>query len=173
MFRPNHEVSEKCIGCYPKIEQGLQTQCTEMCIGKIRGQGFLEQDNIREDNPIDYLVRVRKIALPLYPQYGTLPNVYYIPPIHVPPDYLVQMFGPGVEAAQKAYRGAKDDVQLAGLLHLFGSSPRIMERFAVANGVARGFDAKNALVAETPLVEPPVIREAHDQKLGVHRLDVT
>ena len=173
MFRPNHEVSEKCIGCYPKLEQGLQTQCTEMCIGKIRGQGFLEKDNIREDNPIDYLIRVRKMALPLYPQYGTVPNVYYIPPIHVPPDYLAQMFGPGVEAAQNAYRGAKDDEQLAGLLVLFGSSPQILERFEVNDGVARGFNKKKELVAEAPLVEPATIRKPYDEKLDVHRLDIT
>ncbi len=33
LFRANHEVSEKCIGCYPKTEKGRQTQCVENCIG--------------------------------------------------------------------------------------------------------------------------------------------
>ena len=60
--------------------------------GKIRGQGFLSdpRGKIREDHPIDYLVHVRKVALPLYPQWGLEPNVYYIPPVHVAPAYLRQ-----------------------------------------------------------------------------------
>jgi nitrate reductase beta subunit len=175
MFRPNHEVSEKCVGCYPKVEKGLQTQCVEQCIGKIRGQGWLSdpRKEIREDHPIDYLVHVRKLALPLYPQFGTGPNVYYIPPIHVPVAYLEQMFGPGVEQAVTAYKEAKDDETLQGLLVLFGSSPEIMERFEVKDGRARGFNRDGALVAEVPLTEPEQMRAAYDPKLNVHRLDVT
>ena len=33
--------SEKCIACFPKIEQGLQPQCFVNCIGKIRMAGFI------------------------------------------------------------------------------------------------------------------------------------
>lgn len=174
MFRANHEVSEKCVGCYPKVEHGLQTQCVEQCIGKIRGQGWIsEGDDIREDHPIDYLVRVRKIALPLYPQFGTGPNVYYIPPIHVPTDFLEQMFGPGVEHAIETYKNAKNDETLTGLLLLFGSSPQIMERFEVADGFARGFNRDNKLVAEVPLTELLQLRIPYDAERKVHRLDVT
>ncbi len=174
MFRANHEVSEKCIGCYPKVEKGLQTQCVEQCIGKIRGQGWIsEGDEIREDHPIDYLVRVRKIALPLYPQFGTGPNVYYIPPIHVPAAYLEQMFGPGVQHAIDTYKNAKDDETLTGLLLLFGSSPQIMERFEVKDGVARGYNRERKLVAEVPLTEPAQMRPAYDWRRKVYRLDVT
>ncbi len=174
MFRANHEVSEKCVGCYPKVEQGLQTQCVEQCIGKIRGQGWIsEGDEVREDHPIDYLVRVRKIALPLYPQFGTGPNVYYIPPVHVPTDFLEQMFGPGVEHAIETYKNAKNDETLTGLLLLFGSSPQIMERFEVADGFARGFSRDDKLVAEVPLTELLQLRNAYDPERKVHRLDVT
>ena len=175
MFRPNHETSEKCVGCYPKLEKGLQTQCVEQCIGKIRGQGFVSdpRGKIREDHPIDYLVHVRKVALPLYPQFGTGPNVYYIPPIHVPPPYLHQMFGPGVEHAIETYRNARQDETLAGLLQLFGSSPEIMDRFEVKDGVARAWDQQGIQVAEVPLVEPPQMRPAYDEKRKVYRLDVT
>jgi nitrate reductase beta subunit len=174
MFRPNHETSEKCVGCFPKVERGLQTQCVEQCIGKIRGQGWISPaSSVREDHPIDYLVRVRKLAFPLYPQYGLQPNVYYIPPIHVPASYLEQMFGPGVQEGIDAYRGAKDDPVLAGLLLLFGSSPQIMERFEVKDGVARGYNRENALVAEAPLEEPAQLRPSYDAKRRVHRLDVT
>ena len=174
MFRANHETSEKCVGCYPKVEKGLQTQCVEQCIGKIRGQGWISDgDAVREDHPIDYMVRVRKIALPLYPQFGTQPNVYYVPPIHVPSDYLVQMFGPGVEHAIETYKNARDDETLTGLLLLFGSSPRIMERFEVKRGKARAWDREGNLVAEVPLTEPDQLRPAYDRRRKVYRLDVT
>jgi nitrate reductase beta subunit len=175
MFRPNHEVSEKCIGCYPKLEKGRQTQCVGQCIGKIRGQGWVSdpRGEIRADHPIDYLVHVRKMALPLYPQYGLSPNVYYIPPIHVPAAYLQQMFGPGVQHAIDAYRAAVDDETLAGLIQLFGSSPMIMDRFEVKKGVARAWDGDGMRIAEVPLVEPPVRRKPYDRWRGVYRLDVT
>ena len=174
MFRANHGVSEKCIGCFPKVEQGMNTQCVEQCIGKIRGQGWISAgEEVRKDHPIDYLVRVRKIALPLYPQFGTGPNVYYIPPIHVPADFLEQMFGPGVEHAIETYKNAKEDETLTGLLLLFGSSPQIMERFEVKKGVARGFNRDQQLIAEVPLTEPIQMRPAYDRKRKVYRLDVT
>ncbi len=174
MFRANHETSEKCVGCYPKVEQGIQTQCVEQCIGKIRGQGWIDMSKEPDpSNPIDYLVRVKKMALPLYPQFGTEPNVYYIPPIHVPPSYLQQMFGPGVEHAIEQYKTGPTDERLAGLLVLFGSSPQIMTKFDVADGIAKGWNDKGELVAEVPLVEPISIRSHHDKKLKVHRMDVT
>jgi nitrate reductase beta subunit len=175
MFRPNHEVSEKCIGCYPKVEKGIQTQCVEQCIGKIRGQGWVSdpRKEVRGDHPIDFLVHVKKLALPLYPQFGTQPNVYYIPPIHVPPEYLQQMFGPGVEHAIETYRSATEDETLLGLIVLFGSSPEIMERFEVKGGVARGYSRRGKLVAEAPLTEPGQLRKAYDWRRKVYRLDVT
>lgn len=175
MFRANHKTSEKCVGCYPKLEKGLQTQCVEQCIGKIRGQGFLSdpREKVRTDHPIDYLVHVRKIALPLYPQFGTSPNVFYIPPVHVPPKFLQQIFGPGVADAVDAYLGAREDEVLAGLLQLFGSSPEIMDRFEVRDGVARAWDASGRAVAEVPVTEPLQMRPAYDAKRKVHRLDVT
>ena len=102
MFNLETRVSEKCIGCYPKLEQGLQTQCTTSCIGRLRLTNFLSRpDEIDPRKPADFLVHVRKIALPLYPQLGLEPNVYYIPPMHVPVQYLEQMFGPGVEARDR------------------------------------------------------------------------
>jgi nitrate reductase beta subunit len=83
------------------------------------------------------------------------------------------MFGPGVQHAIDAYKNAKDDETLQGLLVLFGSSPYIMERFEVSNGVARGYNREGKLVADVPIKEPLQIRKAHDVKRDVYRLDVT
>lgn len=175
MFNATTGRSEKCVACYPKIEQGEQTQCMEQCIGKIRIQGWLNTPEKAEaDNPIDYLVHIKKLALPLYPQFGTEPNVYYIPPIHVPIPYLRQMFGPRVEKAIKTYREVvPDDSVLKGLLVMLGSSPEIMTRFKVKNNVAYGYNAKGKLVAKAPISEPPVVRDFYDKKLDVYRMDIT
>lgn len=36
--------SEKCIGCYPRIESGLPTACSESCVGRIRYNGIMLYD---------------------------------------------------------------------------------------------------------------------------------
>src|SRR3972149_6773969 len=46
MYRPNTQVSEKCVGCYPRVEgtdplpEGvlMETRCMATCVGKIRLQ---------------------------------------------------------------------------------------------------------------------------------------
>ena len=67
-------------------------------------------------------MHVRKVALPLFPQLGLEPNVYYVPPLHAPVPFLEQMFGPGVHEALATYKKAATDPDLAGLLALFGST---------------------------------------------------
>ena len=41
---------EKCIGCYPRIESGMPTLCSESCVGRIRYQGVIlyDADRIEE-----------------------------------------------------------------------------------------------------------------------------
>ncbi len=36
--------SEKCLGCYPRVESGLPTVCSESCVGRIRYNGILLYD---------------------------------------------------------------------------------------------------------------------------------
>jgi len=36
--------AEKCIGCYPRVESGMPTNCAESCVGRIRYQGVLLYD---------------------------------------------------------------------------------------------------------------------------------
>jgi nitrate reductase / nitrite oxidoreductase, beta subunit len=173
-FNPVTRVSEKCIGCYPAIENGRQTQCTITCIGKIRLQGFISRyDEVNPDNPLDYLIHVRKIAKPLYPQFGLEANVYYIPPVHVPAQFLTQMFGWGVQEAIDLYRQAPDDKELLGALLLFGASPLIIERFAVRGDEAIGFDRDGAELVRVPLYEPIHVRAAYDDRVDAYRTNVT
>lgn len=36
--------SEKCLGCYPRVESGLPTVCSESCVGRIRYNGVMLYD---------------------------------------------------------------------------------------------------------------------------------
>ena len=173
-FNPLNRISEKCIGCYPRLEQGLQTQCTVTCIGKIRLQGFVAPpERAREDNPLDYLVHVARVALPLYPQFGLEPNVYYVPPIHVPDPFLVQMFGPGAPAAVQAYRNARNDKTLAGLFALFGSTERTIAYFKIVGDQAVAFDDQRKETVRVPIYEPVHVRPAQDRLYQVMRSNTT
>ncbi len=145
MYRPTTRISEKCIACYPRIEgkdpetDGVptETRCMASCIGQIRLQGLVkisEDGTWEEDryNPIYYLVRVAKVALPIYPQFGTEPNGYYIPPRWVPRPYLQQMFGPGVDEAIQRYR--VPDRELLAVLQIFRTTNRIIFRYEIEEG---------------------------------------
>lgn len=164
--------SEKCIACYPKIEQGLQPQCFVNCIGKIRLAGWISTpDKARPENPLDYLVHVRKVALPLLPQLGLEPNVYYIPPIQTPAPFLEQMFGPQAAAAVATYRKAVDDADLAGLLGLFGSTDRVVPRWKREAEWVSGLDEDGKELIRVPMKEPMIVREAFDSKHQVARVN--
>ena len=119
--------AEKCTLCYPRIEAGLPTVCSETCVGRIRYLGlvlydadrveaaasvpdehdlldaqldvFLDpedpevraaarRDGIPEDwleaarrSPVYALALKHRVALPLHPEYRTLPMVWYVPPL--------------------------------------------------------------------------------------------
>jgi nitrate reductase beta subunit len=145
MYRPSTRTSEKCIGCYPRVEgtdpltDGLpmETRCMTACIGKIRLQGLVKvgaDGQWLEDrqNPLYYLVHVAKVALPLYPQFGTQPNVYYIPPRWVPRAYLEQMFGPGVQSAIDAYTNPSRET--LAVLQLFRATQEIVFSYKIEQG---------------------------------------
>ncbi|MDJ0088289.1 nitrate reductase subunit beta [Pantoea allii] len=119
--------SEKCIFCYPRIESGMPTVCSETCVGRIRYLGVLLYDAdkiadaastenehdlyqrqcdifldpndpavieeaLRQDipqsvidaaqaSPVWKMAMDWKLALPLHPEYRTLPMVWYVPPL--------------------------------------------------------------------------------------------
>ncbi len=147
MYTGMTKLSEKCIACYPRLEGKdkeitpdgvpIETRCMASCVGKIRLQGLVELNGDGtwkkdEDNPLYVTVMKEKVALPLYPQFGTDPNIYYIPPRWVPRAYLKQMFGPGVEQAIDNYICPSRD--LMAILQLFRAQREIIYRYRIKPG---------------------------------------
>jgi nitrate reductase beta subunit len=145
LYRPTTRTSEKCIGCYPRVEgldpdthgEPMETRCMAACIGQVRMQGLVKtapDGTWAEDrhHPLYYLVHVAKVALPLYPQFGTSPNGFYIPPRWVRRDYLRQMFGPGVDHAIETYM--VPNRELLAVLQLFRRDNRIIYRYEIEDG---------------------------------------
>jgi len=160
----------------------METRCMAVCPGKIRLQGLVqvgENGVWVEDpkNPIYYLVHVEKVALPLYPQFGTQPNVYYIPPRWVPRPYLRQMFGPGVDRAIERYTNPSRT--LLAVLQLFRASQRIVFSFEVIpgpkveevtiagrtreifNDTVVGFDSRGREIVRVTVQEPFIERPGY------------
>ncbi len=125
----NHRTgkAEKCTFCFPRIEVGLPTICSETCVGRLRYIGLvlydadrvLEAASITDEHellaaqrsvfldphdpvvmaeaeragiprdwvdaaqrsPIWRLINDYEVALPLHPEYRTMPMVWYIPPL--------------------------------------------------------------------------------------------
>ena len=145
MYNTDTRITEKCIACYPRLEgkdplskgKPMETRCMSACVGQIRLQGLMDinkDGTWKKDinNPLYYLINVAKVALPLYPQFGTEPNVYYIPPRWVPRPYLRQMFGPGVEEAIEKYQNP--DRELLAVLQLFRRNQEIIFRYGIEKG---------------------------------------
>lgn len=126
-FNWDRKKSEKCTFCFPLIENGKPTVCSESCVGRIRYIGVLlyDADRIKEyaatenpqelygkqldlildphdpevisiaqqqglsysfikaaqASPVYKLMKQWKIALPLHPEFRTLPMVWYVPPL--------------------------------------------------------------------------------------------
>ena len=130
----------------------MVTRCISVCVGKIRLQGWVDD----EKSPMNFLVHKEPVALPLYPQFGTQPNVYYIPPRWVPRPYLHQMFGPGVDEALERY--ANPSHELLGVLQLFGATQKLLASYEITEDEAIGFNAGGREIVRVPIVEPVIVR---------------
>jgi nitrate reductase beta subunit len=119
--------AEKCNLCYPRLEAGLPTVCSETCVGRLRHLGIVlvdtdrveaaasvpderdlldaqldlmldpedpavreqaRRDGIQPDwieaarrSPVYAMCKRWRIALPLHPEYRTMPMVWYVPPL--------------------------------------------------------------------------------------------
>jgi ethylbenzene hydroxylase subunit beta/complex iron-sulfur molybdoenzyme family reductase subunit beta len=125
-FNFTREVSEHCILCYPRLEQHVAPACVRQCPGRAVFFGMLDD----ETGPVHKLVRKWQVALPLHPEYGTEPNVFYIPPIlparlsessdfdesepRVPTEYLESLFGQGVRPALETLRREMETTRAGG-----------------------------------------------------------
>jgi ethylbenzene hydroxylase subunit beta/complex iron-sulfur molybdoenzyme family reductase subunit beta len=93
------------------MEREVAPACARQCPGRCIWVGFLDD----ADGPVHKLVEEWKVALPLHAEFGTKPNVYYVPPLSAPRldadgnvdasqpriamDYLRSLFGPEVDDA--------------------------------------------------------------------------
>ena len=151
------------------------------CVGKIRMQSLVRigEDGLwAEDrwHPLYYAIRVEQVALPLYPQWGTEPNGFYIPPRHSPRGYARQMFGPVVDSAIEKY--LVPSRELLAVLQLWRASqqiifrydvipgPKVFEtqihgkRFEMYNDTVLGFNKSGKEVARIQVEEPIYVRPA-------------
>ena len=118
-FNPLFNRSEKCIFCYPRVEKGLSPACARQCVGRIRFVGYLDD----AEGPVHKLVKKWKVALALHAEFGTGPNVYYVPPLsplkydaegkltgerRIPDKYLIGLFGPKVPGVLKLLEEERD-----------------------------------------------------------------
>jgi complex iron-sulfur molybdoenzyme family reductase subunit beta len=117
-FNPKLFKSEKCIFCFPRIEKGLPPACAHQCVGRIRFVGYLDD----RESQVYKLVHEYKVALPLHEEYGTQPNVFYVPPMPGPPKY---------DANGKPV-ASSDRIPIEYLESLFG--PRTKEALATLEG---------------------------------------
>ena len=76
-FDTQRQVAAKCIFCFPRVEEGEPPACARQCPGRLRFVGFVDD----REGPIWKLVHKWKVAIPLHPQYGLSPNVFYVPPM--------------------------------------------------------------------------------------------
>jgi DMSO reductase family type II enzyme iron-sulfur subunit len=118
-FDPERAVSTKCIFCFPRVEKGTPPACARQCPGRLRFVGYLDDP----DGPIWKLVSKWKVALPLHPEFGTDPNVFYVPPLspamldasgaptneeRIPLAYLKSLFGEPVATALDVLRAERE-----------------------------------------------------------------
>ncbi|MGC4111787.1 MAG: nitrate reductase subunit beta [Nocardioides sp.] len=154
----NHRTgkAEKCTFCFPRIEVGLPTVCSETCVGRLRYVGLVlydpdqvleaasttdEQDlydaqrrvfldpfdpQVQRDaeasgiprdwveaaqrSPVWALINKFQVALPLHPEYRTLPMVWYVPPLSPVVDALSDT-GHDAEEADNLF-GAIDSLRI-------------------------------------------------------------
>ena len=91
----------------------------------------------------------------------------------MPRDFLLQLFGPNVDAALATYRNAPKDKDLAGLLTLFGSTERMVTKWKRADEQVIGYDESGKEIVRVPMREPILVRQAFDAARNVARGNIS
>ncbi len=215
----NHRTgkAEKCTFCFPRVEVGLPTVCSETCVGRLRYIGLVlydadkvleaasapaEQDLYRaqrdvfldpsdpqvqraaeaagiprdwvdaaQRSPVWALINRFEVALPLHPEYRTLPMVWYIPPLSPVVDTLTETGHDG-EAAPNLF-GAIDALRIPVeyLAELFtagdtGTVKDVLARLARMRSFMRDIN----LGREPDLSIPEALGMAPEDIEDMHRL---
>jgi len=200
----NHRTgkAEKCTLCYPRIEVGLPTVCSETCVGRLRYLGLFlydeervaeaaateneqelyqaqldllldpndpevlaqaRRDGIPEDwleaaqrSPVYKLAKEYQVALPLHPEYRTMPMVWYIPPLSPIVDALRDTGNDAEEAGNLfgAIRSLRIPVEyLAELFTAGDPAPvvRALDRLAAMRSYMRDENLKRPTRPEVPI----------------------
>jgi complex iron-sulfur molybdoenzyme family reductase subunit beta len=124
---------EMCDFCLPRVEKDHAPVCAKSCPARAMYFGYLDD----EDSYVSKLVNEYGVALPLRPDFGTGPNVYYVPPFvrpakleadhrptdesDIPIDLLRSYFGPDVEdalATLREHRAKAERGELSELMDL-------------------------------------------------------
>ena len=179
--------AEKCTFCYPRLEDGQPTICSETCVGRLRNIGliFYDADRVEEAAatpdekdlleaqrsvfldpndpevveqarfdgiPDDWIEAAQRspiyplaiewgIALPLHPEYRTMPMVWYVPPLSPVMGFVE---GEGSEADPDDVFPAIDELRipiqyLANLLSAGDEEVvrRVLKRLAAMRGYMR------------------------------------
>ena len=198
--------AEKCIFCYPRIEAGEPTVCSETCVGRIRYLGVMlyDADRIEQaasvehdrdvyqaqldvfldpndpqviaqavadgipdkwmeaarNSPVYKMAVQWQVALPLHPEYRTLPMVWYVPPL--------SPISAAANAGQLGANGAIPDVKqlripvkyLANLLTAGDTAPvvRALERMLAMRAYQRGKHVEGR--ADTAVLQQAGLTEA-------------
>ncbi|MEU1971039.1 nitrate reductase subunit beta [Microbacterium sp. NPDC019599] len=189
----NHKTgkAEKCTMCYPRIEVGLPTVCSETCVGRLRYLGLVlydadgvaeaasvedekallaaqrrvlldphdpavveqaRRDGIPEDwieaaqrSPIWRLIQEYEVALPLHPEYRTMPMVWYIPPLSPVVDVVSESGNDGEDAPTLFAAIDKLRIPIGYLAELFsagdtGPVDHSLRRLAAMRSYMRGLN---------------------------------
>ena len=113
-FDTVQSISQHCIGCFPRLEQGVAPACVRQCPGRAVFVGYRDDTT----GAVHALVDRFRVALPLHGEWGTEPNVFYVPPLsafvvrpdgsideserRIPLAYLESLFGPDVGTALRS-----------------------------------------------------------------------
>lgn len=170
-FNPQRKKSQKCIFCYPRLEQEPESFnppqpprenfCFNQCVGRIRYVGYFNPnlpgnhtDNQKKN--VNKLIDKWKVALRLHPELGTEPNLYYIPPLS-PPKFLGGPDGLPLPLTQR--------IPIKYLAGLFGDNAQqsLAQRAARIVEIFVTIQQERARVAQGGTSELVDILTAHDE----------
>jgi nitrate reductase beta subunit len=210
----NHRTgkAEKCTFCYPRVEVGLPTVCSETCVGRLRYIGLFLYDADRVSqaasvpdekdlyeaqldllldphdpavvaaagragiapdwidaarrSPVYALAKTYRVALPLHPEYRTMPMVWYIPPL-----------SPVVDALRDTGHDAEDADNLFGAIDTLRIPVEYLAALFTAGdpgpvtGVLQKLAAMRSYMRAITLGQPP--NEAVPATVGMTGAEIT